>query len=373
MLLWKPTMVVFFPGFVYTQDLATVLLNDGCIGSTTQTIFVFCLLEILVACVLLKSHVLPWVFGEARWGTYDELKKQKMVGFFIKIIVRLGCMVQILALVMPWLSLRNGLFADFNVKTAYQKMAKDHVATTCAEAGMDLKAAVALRAWTFTRDDMMAVMAWELAFIPSLPMDAWLHHLFVILGVAIGSDPMVLGSHAALQPFIDGVAFFLVLGAAAAAMVEAAVLMYHFSAPNATRQAQWMICSMVIQAILVIVFFVALPVSLVMRHLGNFGGLAIGFAVLVVFLAAVECKMLVVKAAIVKSARKKAQRQAEEKTSLAIQPEWTTTEATAAGHFNHDVDVESKLMKSEALPDQQRDLVKSGNSPDQQQFVPDYV
>ena len=35
----------------------------------------------------------------------------------------------------------------------------------------------------------MAVMIWELASIPELSWDAWLHHFFVILGAVVGTDP----------------------------------------------------------------------------------------------------------------------------------------------------------------------------------------
>merc|ERR1719213_614771 len=106
--------------------------------------------------------------------------------------------------------MEDGLFADFNVKEANARLVSHKQVTTCSEAGMTLNDAAAMRSWTFARDAMMAVMAWELAFIPELPLDSWLHHVFVILGVAIGSDPH-LGSRAQVQPLIDGIAFFLVL------------------------------------------------------------------------------------------------------------------------------------------------------------------
>jgi len=351
LLLWKPTIVVFFPGFIYTSDLTSVFLIDGCIGCTTQTVFVFCLIEILVACVMLKSFVLPWFFGDGRWSAYDNLKRQKMVGFFIKIIVRFGCLAQILILVTPWFSMHDGLFAKFNMKKAFQQLVQDRTTITCADAGMSISAAVALRAWTFTRDDMMAVMAWELAFIPDLPLDAWLHHLFVILGVVLGSDPQVLGGNSTLQPLIDAIAFILVLGAAFAALVEAAVLMYHFSAPNAALQAKWMIVSMAIQASLVVIFFVGFPVTVVLMHLNTFGGLAIGFIVVLIFLAAVEVRMLIVKWAIVKSARKKAlkaQRQAAADPLTAPVNESEPAAPEKTTEFNHDLVAEAESMRAQS-------------------------
>lgn len=309
LLLWKPTIVVLFPGLVYTTDLTTVFLSDGCIGSTSQTVFVFCLLEVLVACVLLKGYAVPVLFGEERWSHFDELKQKKLVGFIIKIVVRMSCAVQIIVLVSTQFSIDEGLFAKYNMKQAYKELVENRTITSCADAKMSLHDAAALRAWTFARDDMMAVMVWELAFIPELPLDAWLHHLFVILGVAMGSDPQLLGSRSQMQPLIDGVAFFLVLGATLAAAVEACVLMYHFSAHNAAVQAKWMQASMAVQASLVLLCFVGFPVVLVVTHIDDLGLFACGILLVLAFLAAVEIKMMIVKWAIVKSSRRKALRQ----------------------------------------------------------------
>ena len=63
-----------------------------------------------------------------------------------------------------------------------------HPVMTCQDAGMQVSDAVALRMWTFCRFDLMAVMAWELAYIPDLGVVTWLHHLFVILGVSLFTD-----------------------------------------------------------------------------------------------------------------------------------------------------------------------------------------
>lgn len=347
MLLWKPAIVSFFPGFIYTTDLASVTLVDACIGASTQTVFVFCLVEVLVSCVLLKSYVLPAVFGKVMWTAYDDLKRQKMVGFFVKIGVRIAVAVQVLFLVMPWVSVQNGLFGDFNMKEAYSNLVYKSKVDTCA--GMTLRDAVALRAWTFARDDMMAVMIWELAFIPSLPLDAWLHHLFVIFGVTIGSDPRLLGARAGIQPYVDAISFLLILGAALAALVEGAVLMYHFRAPAAAIQARWMLASMAIQATVVVVFFAILPTAFVIRKWDSFGSLAFGFMAVLAFLVLVEIKMLAVKWAIVKSAWRKALRQSESARSLTVGANIDLEAGRAAGSFHHDVSQEAKAMFQETL------------------------
>eukprot|EP00929_Paragymnodinium_shiwhaense_P057750 TRINITY_DN28909_c0_g1_i1.p1 TRINITY_DN28909_c0_g1~~TRINITY_DN28909_c0_g1_i1.p1 ORF type:complete len:390 (+),score=94.00 TRINITY_DN28909_c0_g1_i1:66-1235(+) len=349
LLLWKPAITVMFPGFIYTSDLSTVFLFNACIGASTQTVFVFCLLEVLVACVLLANYAIPAMFGE-RWEQFDHLKQRKLVGFVVKILVRVACAVQILCVVVPRFRMASGLFAEFNVKSAAADLSKRAV-TTCDEAGMGVDDAVALRAWVFTRDAMMAVMVWELAFIPELPTDAWLHHLFVILGVAVGSDPNLLSANAGIQPLIDGIALFLVLGAALAAAVEAAVLMYHLSAPNARAQANWMVRSLTVQVILVTLLFVTIPAILAVWHREKLGFLTYGLLLLIVFLATVEAKMIVVKWAIVKSARRKAA--AREQAALPPSPPEANDGGAAdapwrTATFTHDLQEDLQEAKADA-------------------------
>ena len=306
LLIWKPLFVVLFPGWVYTSDLTKVFLFQGCIGGSTQTVFVFCLLEVVISCVLLKKFVVPALFGLEAWGSFDHLKRRKLVGFCVKIIVRASCFIQIAILVSPQVDFEKGLFGNFNVKKSNVELETNHTAMTCEEAGMSLTDAVAMRAWIFARDDIMAVMVWELACIPELPLDAWLHHLFVILGVCIGPDPQIMAQQQNVQPFIDNVAFFLILGGAVAGLVESCVLMYHLNNKNPKRQAIWMQISILLQLVMVITLFIAFPIVVVLKNLDHFGGLAWGYIALIAILVAVEAKMVWVKISIVKHAKKKA-------------------------------------------------------------------
>ena len=319
LLIWKPLFVVLFPGWVYTSDLSTVFLFQGCIGGSTQTVFVFCLLEVLISCVLLKKIVVPAMFGVETWKTFDHLKRRKLVGFCVKIIVRASCFVQIAILVAPQVDFEKGLFGSFNVKKSNMELERNHTAVTCKEAGMTLTDAVAMRAWIFARDDIMAVMVWELACIPELPIDAWLHHLFVILGVCLGTDPQIMAQQENVQPFIDNVAFFLILGGAVAGLVETCVLMYHLNNKKPKIQAIWMQISILLQTVMVSVLFIAFPVVVVTKNLNHFGGLAWGYIALIMILVAVEGKMIWVKMSIVKHAKKKAADQ-----SHSEDPQFTT-------------------------------------------------
>lgn len=305
LILWKPTLVVIFKDYFYETDLSTVCLHDACIGSTTQTVFVFCLLEVLVAAVLLKNFVVPALFGTKSWTGFDEIKRKKIVGYVIKITVRVSCAIQIFVLVWPYFSMQDGLFASANVKKAYVDLVRDKIITSCEQADMSLLDAAALRAWVFVRDNLMAVMVWELAYIPELQVDVWFHHLFIILGVTLGSDPQLLGSFIALQPFIDGIAFWLVLGAALMAVQEFGVLMYHVSAPKVHQQAAWMKVSAWTQLIVVIACFVGPPISLVVQHRKKFGPLFLTALLVLAFLIFLELKMILSKRSIIAHALQK--------------------------------------------------------------------
>jgi len=306
LLIWKPLFVVLFPGWVYTSDLSTVFLFEGCIGGSTQTVFVFCLLEILIACVFLQRIVVPAIFGLQAWEKFDHLKRRKLTGFCVKILVRASCFIQIAALVAPHLNCETGLFGNFNIKESNRQLQQNHTVITCEEAGMNLTDAVAMRAWIFSRDDIMAVMVWELACIPELGIDAWAHHLFVILGVVIGTDPYLLSGQAQIQPFIDNVAFFLIWGGAVAGLVESCVLMYHLNAGNPTKQARYMQLSIALQSIMVLTLFVTFPIIVVVKNFDHFGGIAWVYLVLIALLVAVEARMVWIKISIVKHAKKKA-------------------------------------------------------------------
>ena len=116
-----------FPCF--TSDLSTVFVDEACVEGSMTTIFVFALLEPLIACVLLKEKFLPWLFAKrlgpekkARWENFEPLKKQTMVGFVVKILVRLSCAVQIGLFVLPHLELDRGLFADFRPSEAIRRL-----------------------------------------------------------------------------------------------------------------------------------------------------------------------------------------------------------------------------------------------------------
>ena len=115
LLIWEPLFVAIFPGLIYTSHLSTVFLFQGCIGRSTLTVFLFCLVEALIAGVLFYKTVVPAMFGVETWKTFDHLKRRKLVGFCVKIIVRASCFFQLAILVAPQVDFEKGLFGSFNI------------------------------------------------------------------------------------------------------------------------------------------------------------------------------------------------------------------------------------------------------------------
>jgi len=305
LLLLGQTFFSFFEDTLIADDLQSVFLNDNCMRASTQTMFVWSLLSVLFAGLLIKSYTTPLIFG-SRWQDFSDSKKRKMVGNVVKFIVRASITVQLVGLVAPQFSFAEGLFSDFNVKEANARLVMTGEATTCAAAGASLVSTAALRTWVFSRDCLMAVMVWELVYIPEISLDLWLHHIYVIIGVTLGTDAMVLGQYPAWQPFVDGLAFLLVLGASVSASVEACVFMYHVSAPNANVQANWMLASIVMQICLICVFFIGLPLLLIIKQGIPFGIVLVVVITILAFLVVVECRLVLLKRAIVAHARQKA-------------------------------------------------------------------
>lgn len=314
MLLWPSTIAVFVPEFLIRADPAKVLIENGCIGSGPVTVFSLILLQVSVASVLLKRCLAPTVFQS--WKEFDDLKQRKLVGFFAQITVRASVAVQILSHVWSQMNLRDGLFSNLNAKTAYQHMMDTKRATTCGEERFDPNDVLALRAWTFAKYHMIAVHIWELSFIPDLTLDSWLHHVFVICVASLASDPEALTGRPEIQPFVDSIGFFFILGASLNFLVKACVVMYHYSAPVAMRQAIWMWASTIGGLIIMLVFYIALPVAILCLHFNDFGLKTVALlSLLILFLSMVELRLLLVKRIIANNAMLKARRQVHSNAS----------------------------------------------------------
>ena len=65
-------------------------------------------------------------------SSFDETKRRKMVGSFVKIAIRSACALQLIWLVLPYVDFAEGLFHKFNIREHSIAMRKEHRLSTCA-------------------------------------------------------------------------------------------------------------------------------------------------------------------------------------------------------------------------------------------------
>jgi len=286
LVIWKPLLVVLFPGWIPN-------VGQGNVGVSTLPTFVLCLLDVLIAALILKKLVVPPLFGQEAWTSFDDLKRRVLVGYFVKIIGRASCFIQIAIFVASQMGVGVGVFGK-------------SIVLSSEEAGMTLEDSVAMRGWIVGRYSMMSVMVWDLACNPELSVDSWLHHIFLIFGGCLTTDPQLLTSQENVRPFIDSVVIFWSLGGSWAGLVETCNIMYHLNSKNPKNQAMWMQSAICLQLIMVIVFFVTLPTLVLIKHNDHIGQLASVIVALIVILVAIEAKNIFVKISVVKHAESKA-------------------------------------------------------------------
>lgn len=308
--LWFTTITVCLDRVV-GNDFDKVFIYDGCLGSGSVTVFIFCLVEIIVGAWFLRRYFLPLLFGHELYESFDSLKQQKMVGFIAQIVVRLSCAVQLITIVSgAWgsqLTFDKGLFSVHNARKAYSKLLEQKIPTTCADAGMNHLDVAALRSWYFTKYHMVGVHVWELAYIPGLTIDSWGHHLFVIIVAAVVSQPEAPTGHFDEQPYLDTIGFSFIMGASLNSLVKVCVVMYHYCAPNYSRQASWMDASITGAWILLVTCYFGFPLVFTFLHWDKLGAVSLVVVVVgVLFLSFVEVRLIIVKRSISRAARRKA-------------------------------------------------------------------
>jgi hypothetical protein len=273
---------------------------------------IFCMLEVIAGAWFLRKFFLPLLFGREAYNSFDQLKQEKLVGFCAQIVVRASVFVQLMSILCGlWgghLSMDTGFMANFNAKSYYHTLIESGESTSCHKAGMHHDDVAALRTWFIAKYHLIAVHLWELAFIPGLTLDTWLHHLVLVVIAAIASQPQAaLGGNGLDQPLVDAVGFSFFLGAATNAFVKLPVVMYHYTAPNYLLQARCMEASIAGAWFILLFFYAAWPLFFTITHWSKFrtptlvvilGG--------VLFFVLVEIRLVIVKRSIARAARKKA-------------------------------------------------------------------
>jgi hypothetical protein len=306
-----PLLSVFAPGWIYTSDLSKVFLFQTCSDWSTQTVFLFCFLRIVICSVLLRHFIVPAIFGCALWNTWAtihklRLKRRKIISLCVKIIIKASCFFQLIILVAPQLSFDEGLFHQYNVINSTIDVKENGAAMTCKDAEMSMESVIAMRAWYFVRIDFIALLAWELAFVPELHWSEWSHHLLAILCVGFILEPGITQKNATILPILELYGFGVFLQGPSGFSWDICIFMYHFNSKKPSRQVMWMKLSTVLQFVGVLVSNMIFPAITMAKNFAKFGAIvAGGILFLTLFSIVVEFGILSIKISVVRRAKKK--------------------------------------------------------------------
>ena len=271
LLMWMPLFVVFFPGWIYTNNLSDVFLFQGCIRWSMHALFIICLMDIVISSRLLRV-VSPVLFGAETWASFDNLKQRKLISMVIFVMMAISCSIQLVILVAPQSDLEEGLFGNFNMGESNVELQRNDTARTCEGAGITMKDATALRAWYLLREPLIAYLSWELAFIPEQAICVWVHHLLTILLVGMLVEPQMQVYQTEVLPLLDQFAVFPMIVATVTPIGNIGVIMYHYNHKNPKRQAVWMLMSALLLGILLLPFHLILPYVWVIKNYERLGG-----------------------------------------------------------------------------------------------------
>ena len=305
--LWNLSMIPFIailvPGWIYTNDVSEVFLLQGCLDWATQTIFVFCFLRILMCSFLLKRYIVPVIFGTERLASFNFTKQRKMEALSVTIILKLVCLIQMLVLIAPKVSFDEGLFPMRG--TSLVQLEQNHTILSCKSSEITKYDVMSIRAWYSVRIDFMALLLWELSFIPGLHYTDWLHHLCTTISICFLTDARFISNKSDLLPFLDLSVFGLFLGGPCGAFAHGCVLMYHLYSRKPTTQVVWMQLSILLHSIIIMFNYIVFPTIVIVKHFKDLGGLVWVIMTVTLIFNVVEGKILHIKMSIVQHVKNK--------------------------------------------------------------------
>eukprot|EP01065_Artemidia_motanka_P018453 TRINITY_DN2176_c0_g1_i1.p1 TRINITY_DN2176_c0_g1~~TRINITY_DN2176_c0_g1_i1.p1 ORF type:complete len:404 (+),score=118.16 TRINITY_DN2176_c0_g1_i1:65-1213(+) len=222
--------------------------SSSCTANKGVTGICACALVILSCAQVLRKLTLPWLMG-ARWSTLGTdgwqtgVRQRRIVGQFVALLLRLSCFVGLLEVTPLW-TLGGGMRFD----------ALSDRGTTCDPSSSD---AAAVRAFFMARMWLATLMIFELAYVPGMQWDDWLHHVGTIVFCSVTTDPS-LGS-GDIAPHVQAVGFSFTFGAAVAWVNYLFLIGYHFSAGNPRRQGLLMGVSALFSWLWQLTLFVVYP------------------------------------------------------------------------------------------------------------------
>lgn len=293
--------------------------DDDCEGVSALTCFVNVSILVWASALIVRRKILPlwWPHTSAAMPAH---KAAKAVGYAVKTLFRLAALILLLILLQYWSfdGLRMGggpVFQDEHNTLLFNRTEALPRSYCQGEHGL------ARRMWHSSKMFFMAVMVWELSFLPSSSWDMWLHHLGLVLGVAFSTDhrlrQLISGPNAPGQKdgptvrgeALDGFAYILMLGTAFMFVKELTVLFFqHRKVSKEGQQYHDLMCAAIVHVVGQAAFYLVLPavyvgVAMQRGSLGAASGLLVG---LLVVLNVLEAYIFSVTLKVMHAKRKKA-------------------------------------------------------------------
>jgi len=213
-LILEPDPSVEFPSSLSVQDF--------CQDVSTKTMLVIAFILIWLQNVLSDRLILPLVYRN-----HDQLsasKRKKTICYFVKSVLRCAFL--------------------FDCFYMHEFITLDHIIFGCSP---DLEDNT--RAFGQLVTVGLALVMWELSYVPELSWDMWAHHLIICFVIVLATEPSL---DIYKDKYYPKFVYILAFGAAWAVVSEFCMLIYHETPRDNTWQQFWLIA--LITAVKFIVF-----------------------------------------------------------------------------------------------------------------------
>ena len=269
---WTLVLLALPAAFVSSLELfgsSASGFADDCEGVSALTCFINVSILVWACAHVVRHKILPSWWPRTH-GALPAARRNKAIGYAVKTLFRLVVLVLLLCL-LPYWSLQDGLRMGGG-PVAPTMNASGTLATLAAGSSHNYcvgSHGVARRLWHSCKMFFMAIMCWELSFLPAASWDVWVHHIGLILGVAVSTDHRlreVLSGGAAIEmptgagESLDGFAYVLMLGTAFMFAKEALVVAFqHRKLSKTAQQANDLLAAAAVHVLGLLALHRALP------------------------------------------------------------------------------------------------------------------
>jgi len=262
MVLGEPAGLMNVVGLYSAEGAATkISLSPRCTMLSGMSIVVYLFFAIVVYERVLRETVLPFTFPHF-WAELTEAKRAKLVGSVVALNVRFAGLVALTPSLLYNFSL-DGLEYNATDGQRCEPMAPDRLyAAGFYSAGC----------WLVT------LLIWEVAYLPNLQWDDWVHHLVSAILLTWYNDNTLQSREddsglpiIVQHPAVSGLFFVMLLGGTIACFNYVTLIFYHMKAGEPEAQAYAMGIAAIFSWGWQVPLFLYYPFRILVRHAGELG------------------------------------------------------------------------------------------------------